>query len=86
MKRYEIRDEFDGRVLLATSRHPLSFVRRKARELANQNNAAVVVVNTITNRLLDVVQPDGEPDPHDEPICDKYATAGIGFICAGGGK
>ena len=73
--RYEIHDAFDGRVLFSSHRHPLKFIRKKAQEIADEQGIDVTVVNTHTNRLLDIIYPNAQAD--DEPTCCKFATAGI---------
>ena len=60
MARYKITDEFDGRELFRTYKLRLPAVRRKAQELANQEQWGVTIINTDRNTMIgDVVWPRG---------------------------
>ena len=72
---YEIHDAFDGRILFSSYKHPLKFIRKKAQELADEQGFDVTVINTRTNRLLDIIHPKEPAD--NEPACCKFATTGV---------
>ncbi len=54
---YEIRDEFDGRVLKTMHRNPLKVAKRMAQETANNIDDGVTLVNLHRNTLLGVYWP-----------------------------
>ena len=62
---YRITDEFDGRELFYTFKLKLPAVRRRAREIANARMNPVIVENTKTNRLLDIIKPETQTKLHD---------------------
>lgn len=56
---YEIRDEFDGRVLKTMHRNPLKVAKRVAQEIADETKDGVTLVNLHRNTLLGVYWPKG---------------------------
>ena len=56
MASYKINDD-GGVTVFRTYKHPLSAVRRRAKELADKHDEEMIIVNTRTDSLVRIVRP-----------------------------